>query len=140
MKALIIINATLFLLISILHFYWAVGGRYGSITVLPSKPDGQLLFKPGIFSTLVVALGLLIFALITLGNLYIFDQWIGINYIHAGTWIIAIIFIVRAIGDFKFVGFFKRIKGTAFARSDSRIYSPLSLTMGMISLFIVTHS
>lgn len=42
--------------------YWAIGGTYGSVVSLPAKSDGQLLFKPGILSTMVVAVGLLIFA------------------------------------------------------------------------------
>ena len=136
MKTLIFINTAFFVSISLLHFYWAMGGRYGSITVLPSKPDGQLLFKPGLFSTLVVAFGLLVCASITLGNLSIFDQWIDIRYIQYGTRIIAVIFIARAIGDFRFIGFTKKIKDTTFARNDTRIYSPMSLTLGVISLII----
>ena len=138
MRSLVIINTIILVSISLLHFYWAVGGKYGSVTVLPSKPNGQLLFKPGVLSTLVVAFGLLIFAFITLGNLSIFDPWIGLRYIHTGTWIIGFIFIARAIGDLKYIGFFKEIKNTDFARNDSRIYSPLSLTLGVISLLIVT--
>lgn len=138
MRSLVIINTIILVSISLLHFYWAVGGKYGSVTVLPSKPNGQLLFKPGVLSTLVVAFGLLIFAFITLGNLSIFDPWIGLSYIHAGTWLIGFIFIARAIGDLKYIGFFKDIKNTDFARNDSRIYSPLSLTLGVISLLIVT--
>ena len=73
---LIIINTSFFLAISLLHFYWAAGGTYGNLAVLPSKTDGQFVFKPGIFSTSIVALGLLLFAAITVGNLSIFDQWI----------------------------------------------------------------
>ena len=137
MTALIYFNTIVFVLISLLHFYWAMGGRYGSMTVLPSKPDGKLLFKPGLFSTLVVAIGLLVFAFITLGNLSIFDQWIDIRYVQYGTRIIALIFIARAIGDFRFIGFTKKIKDTTFARNDTRIYSPMSLTLGVMS-FIIT--
>lgn len=85
---------------------------------------------------MVVAFGLLVFASITLGNLSIFDQWIDIRYIQYGTRIIAVIFIARAIGDFRFIGFTKKIKDTTFARNDTRIYSPMSLTLGVISLII----
>ncbi len=138
MTSLVIINTIILVFISLLHFYWAVGGKYGSVAVLPSKPNGQLLFKPGVLSTLAVAFGLLFFALITLGNLSVFDPWIELKYVHSGTWIIGFVFIIRAIGDFRFIGFFKSIKGTDFARNDTRIYSPLSLMMGVISLLIVT--
>lgn len=133
---LIIINTIFFLAISLVHFYWAARGTYGNLAVLPSKPDGQFVFKPGIFSTIIVAIGLLLFAVITLGNLTIFDQWIDRKYSHYGMWVIAVIFIARAIGDFNFIGFGKRIRGTPFARNDTRIYSPLSLSVGVISLLI----
>lgn len=133
---LIIINTIFFLTISLLHFYWAAGGTYGNLVVLPSKTDGQFVFKPGIFSTIIVAVGLLLFAVITLGNLGIFDHWIERKYPQGSTWVIAGIFIARAIGDFNFVGFGKRIRDTPFARNDTRIYSPLSLSVGVISLLI----
>lgn len=136
MTVLIIINTIFFLAVSLLHFYWAAGGSYGNLSVLPSKQDGQLIFKPGIFSTIVVAVGLLLFAAVTLGNLAIFGPWIDRTYAHDGMWVIAAIFIARAIGDFNFVGFGKRNRDTSFARNDTRIFSPLSLSVGVISLLI----
>ncbi len=138
MTILIVVNTILFASISMLHAYWALGGSVGKFAVLPSRSDGSLLFKPGIFSTWVVAVGLLIFAVVTLGNLSM-QNWIDSNYVRSGTGFIAAIFLLRAIGDFKFIGFFKRINGTAFARNDTRIYSPLSFTMGIISLTIAVR-
>ena len=44
-----------------------------------------------------------------------------------GTSLIATAFTLRAVGEFKYVGFFKRIRGTQFARMDTRFYSPLCL-------------
>jgi hypothetical protein len=38
---------------------------------------------------------------------------------------------VRAIGDFNYVGFFKRRRGTRFAHLDTRLYSPLALGLGL---------
>ena len=140
MVALVILNAVVFVSISFLHFYWAAGGKYGSIAVLPSGADGKLLFRPGLFSTLVVAFGLLFFAVVTMGNLSIFDRWIDLKYIHTGTWIIGAIFIARAIGDFKFIGFFKKITDTLFAKNGTRLYSPLSLLMGVISVLVAILS
>jgi hypothetical protein len=35
------------------------------------------------------------------------------------------VFGLRAIGDFRYLGFFKRVTGTRFARADTLIYSPL---------------
>jgi hypothetical protein len=50
---------------------------------------------------------------------------------RAGTWVIAVVFFVRAIGDFKWIGFFKRRTGTRFAALDSALYSPLCLSLAV---------
>jgi hypothetical protein len=38
---------------------------------------------------------------------------------------VAAVFVLRAIGEFRHVGFFKRNRGSRFARLDSWLYSPL---------------
>jgi len=38
---------------------------------------------------------------------------------RVGTSILAAVFLVRAVGDRKYVGFFKRVRDTEFARRDS---------------------
>ena len=52
------------------------------------------------------------------------------------SWIIPSIFILRAIGDFKYIGFFKKIKQTEFAEMDTKFYSPLCLVIGVIGLVV----
>ena len=37
--------------------------------------------------------------------------------------------LMRAIGDFRYVGFFKRVRGSRFARMDTTLYSPLCLAL-----------
>ena len=39
--------------------------------------------------------------------------------------------LARAIGEFKYVGFFKRVRGSRFARLDTWIYSPLCLLLAL---------
>ena len=39
--------------------------------------------------------------------------------------------LARAIGEFKYVGFFKRVRGSRFARLDTLIYSPLCLSLAI---------
>jgi uncharacterized protein DUF3995 len=55
---------------------------------------------------------------------------------RSGTAAVAIVFMVRAIGDRRYVGFFKRVRGTRFARLDTRIYSPLCLALSAASAVI----
>jgi len=45
----------------------------------------------------------------------------------------AVVFAARAVGDFKYVGFFKSIKGTTFALWDTRVYSPLNVVVAALA-------
>ncbi|MBK8888179.1 MAG: DUF3995 domain-containing protein [Saprospiraceae bacterium] len=127
----------IFLFISSIHFYWAFGGNWGSDGVLPTKDDNNTkVLNQSILPTLIVALGLLGFGLLILvmSGLITFDspQWLS----KYGLWIIASIFTLRAIGDFKYVGFFKKIKLTKFGKNDTKYYSPLCLTIGILTLIL----
>ncbi len=132
-----VINTVIFLAISGLHFYWALGALFGkkissSSAALP-EIEGKPLFIPSTFSTFIVAIGLLLFAKISSFGLI---DFLSFKYfspiIPYGNLAISVIFLVRAIGDFRYVGFFKKIKGTKFAENDTKYYSPLC---GIISVF-----
>lgn len=134
---LVSINTLIFLVLSGLHFYWATGGKRGLAASLPSNPSTQdFLFKPSILATLVVAFGLLLFAIVTLGNAVALPVAIDQRYYRYSEILISIIFLLRAVGDFKYVGFFKRIRETYFAKMDSKFYSPLCLTIFIVGLLI----
>ncbi|RZK64111.1 MAG: DUF3995 domain-containing protein, partial [Pedobacter sp.] len=51
-----------------------------------------------------------------------------------GLWLIAGIFLLRSIGDFNYVGFFKKVKHTPFGKNDTMYYSPLSFGIGVLTL------
>ena len=141
MEILILVNFSIFILISALHFYWAFGGAWASRAVLPERTDGTKLFIPGKFATILVASGLLLFALIMLVNLRsAWQEIIGTHGIELATWLIIIVFATRAMGDFKYIGFSKRIKYTVFARYDSYLYSPLCLFITVVTLLIVLNN
>jgi hypothetical protein len=136
MVVLVCINTIIFVLLSILHIYWAGGGKWALSTALPEKPGGEKSMNPGILATLVVAFGLLLFAVLTLGNLGLFDAWLNRNYINYSMLVIGIIFILRATGDFNYVGMTKKIRNTKFAEYDNRIYIPLCLVLASVSLIL----
>lgn len=48
----------------------------------------------------------------------------------------AVIPQIRAIGDFKYVGVFKKVQRTGFARNDTKIYTPLCVIIATISFLI----
>lgn len=106
------------------HVYWASGGRRGVRAAIPEL-NGRPVLHPTAVSTFAVALGLLGAAgLIALhADLVVLPALAGVA--RVSMWALVALFAVRAIGDFRYVGFFKRIKGTPFARLDTWVYSPL---------------
>ena len=123
--------AALLLVLAALHIYWAAGGRMGATAAIP-EVAGEPAFKPGSNITLLVALGLTLSALIVLGRARLWTPaGIPQSMFGAGTWGLTAVFLLRAVGDFRLVGFFKRARGTRFARRDTLFYSPLCLLLGL---------
>lgn len=138
----ILISIILFLvfaLLSAIHFYWGFGGRWGSQVVFPTKDESKKPTMPGIVPTFIIAFGLLIIGLFILVKAsflhFPVPSWLN----KYGLWIIAGIFIVRAIGDFNYVGFFKKIKQTRFGQNDTKYYSPLCLTIGILTVIMILN-
>lgn len=137
-----LILASIFLILSLLHFYWVFGGKWGLDGAMPKMMQAKVMTEKTrtgfIISTLVVAIGLLGFMMISLYN----SSLIEAPFSHTWLWWITIgmaaIFLLRAIGDFKYVGIFKKEKEGLFARRDSRIYVPLCLFLFAL-LFTITH-
>lgn len=132
----VILNAVIFFLLSMLHFYWAFGGKLWYDEVLPTNSTGLNKMNPSTPASLIIASVLLFFALITIGNQGLFYRFIKKKYFRYGNLIIAIIFFIRAVGDFKFIGFFKTIKTTRFGINDTQIFSPLCIIISLLSLLI----
>ncbi len=117
--------------IGILHFYWAAGGQWAIYAVIPEQ-NGKPLFRPGPFMTMLVAMGLFLLALLLLVNLQLVTIPLPVHFLKASTWAAAGIFLLRAIGDFTYVGLIKRDRHTTFARLDTRLYSPLCLYLAIV--------
>ena len=125
------LNTSIFIIISIFHFYWAFGGKFGSKAVIP-EISGKTVFQPPVLATIIVALAMLVGAWLS---------WKSNSNSCASTLIygnlaIGIVMLIRAVGDFKYVGFFKKIKGTTFAQNDTRFYSPLCLLISINALYL----
>ncbi|KAA1246641.1 DUF3995 domain-containing protein [Aquimarina sp. RZ0] len=131
-----IILLAIFIALGFIHFYWLFGGKWGLEMVIPTKNNQTNILSIPKFATLIVALVLLLFGLMYLMksgfiNIQV-PNWVT-NY---GSWLIPSIFILRAIGDFKYLGFFKKIKKTNFAKADSNLFSPLCLSIGILGILI----
>lgn len=60
-------------------------------------------------------------------------SWVSVYALLA----VATIFSLRALGDFRYVGFFKKIRETQFGRMDTLIYAPLSFIIALMALLMV---
>jgi hypothetical protein len=129
-----IILSIIFLSISAIHFYWAMGGKWGVNAAIPTTNEGTAPFQPGIIPTLIVAFGLLGFALVALGNLDVFDASLAKKWINYATYAIITIFTLRGIGDFKYAGLSRKIKNTTFAKYDKRYFTPLCFWIALLAL------
>ncbi len=133
---LTLLLTVIFLLLALIHLYWVIGGTFGFAESLPTKEDEASVLNPKKGEIAAVAIGLILFGLFYLlkSGLTNFDlpNWIMINL----GWIISAIFLIRAIGDFKYVGFFKKIRNTKFGRLDTKYFSPLCLGISIIGVLI----
>ncbi|MGB0838526.1 MAG: DUF3995 domain-containing protein [Chitinophagales bacterium] len=134
-----LILTDIFLTLSILHFYWAFGGKWGFDKALPTNEDGERLLQPKPIHSAIVGLGLMGFAGIYLlqANLFSLDIPILAHISGYALWAIPIIFLLRTVGDFKYVGFSKKIKQTNFARLDTQFYAPLCLFISILAFFVL---
>jgi hypothetical protein len=124
----------IFVILSAIHVHWAFGGRWNLENAIPTR-DGVPLFTPGKALTLLVAFVLLAGAFISVwggGFPKIGPAWIP----RLGVWMIATVFAVRAVGDFRYCGFFKRVRGTPFARNDTLIFSPLCVGISALAIWL----
>ncbi len=118
-------------LLAMIHVYWALGGPLGKSGTIPTR-DGSQLFTPTRFTTFLVAFGLFVMSALNAAKI----GWIAASeiskFVRAGLWLTAAIFLLRAVGDFRYVGFFKRHRESRFAKFDTLLYSPLCLLLACL--------
>ncbi|MCP3875562.1 MAG: DUF3995 domain-containing protein [Desulfobacteraceae bacterium] len=128
-----------FAIIAVFHVLWAVGYKLDIRNMVPVV-NGEPVFTPGPVGTVLVSIVLCGFAGVSLG--LGFPDSVPVNYLPFLKIVgiaIGVILLIRAIGDFKYAGFFKRIKGSNFAKYDSLLYSPFCLISGGALLYLATN-
>lgn len=140
LSILVLSNSSVLVCLSLLHFYWAAGGKWGIEYTIPDK------FKSSYFNTqnktyitiatLCIALGFLFAALIVSSNYLNLESIIPHSWSIWGDRIIGITFILRAIGDFQTCGIFKKKSDSKFTQSDTKLFIPLCLFIGFSSVLI----
>lgn len=120
------------------HLYWAVGGRSGYSVSLPQRADGVPVmahrlpwWRP---AAGVVALCLILLALLLLDRaghlrLPLPDEAVRLALLAVGA-----AFVARALLPNRYVGLFKSLRTTRWARYDTLLYSPLFLLLGLLIL------
>lgn len=134
--AISILLFLIFLFLSSIHVYWGFGGKWGKDAAIPAKENNSKVISPGPLPTFIVALGLLAFGVFIL----IKSKFLNVPISHLiekpGLWFIAILFLLRAIGEFKYVGIFKKIRHTEFAQNDTKYYTPLCLVIAILTIVL----
>ncbi|WP_349681729.1 MULTISPECIES: DUF3995 domain-containing protein [unclassified Sphingobacterium] len=112
------------------------GGQWAINAVIPTDLNGRKLFTPRWPGTILVGVGLLIFALINLGFIGTLDLAVDSTNLRYCMFGIGVLFFLRFIGEFKYVGLFKKFRQSAFATRDTYIYIPLCLFLSFSHIFL----
>lgn len=137
MTAVIAITLSLiFMFLSFIHVYWMFGGKWGNGVVIPTKDDNATPQMPGFLPTFIVALGLFAIGVYVFIKTTILDISFPLWLDKFGLWTIAGIFSLRALGDFRYVGYFKKVRHTKFGQNDTKYYSPLCLLIGILAVIL----
>ena len=107
-------------LLGVLHVAWAAGLKLGLSGAVPSSRNGKALFRPGPLLTLAVAASLFAFSALLI--LVLFSELL-LARILVGLGVLVL--VVRAIGDGRYVGFFKQVRDTQFGQLDDRLFTPI---------------
>jgi hypothetical protein len=126
-----------FVALAIWHIGMVMWPTLGESAAVPSI-EGKPLFVPSRKNTIAVAIALLLFAGLvaaTAGVLSVGLPRVALSWLSFG---LALGLLARGIGEFKYVGLFKRVRGSRFATLDTWVYSPLCLLLA-VGVWYVAH-
>jgi hypothetical protein len=123
-------TAALLFALGLLHVHWAAIGSWGTDVTIRQQ-DGKPLFQPPPAGTLLVATLLFSAGLVVSGRVGLWGTALPRWPFVAGTWTVVAVFFGRVVGDFRWFGLFKRLRGTAFAWWDTRLFVPLCLLLAV---------
>jgi hypothetical protein len=124
-----------FVILALMHAYWAFSGQAGSLAAVPEVHD-RPAFVPSAAATFAVAIGLAGCAVLVAASAGFILSTVPAGWVTSLAMALALGLFGRAIGDFRLVGFFKRVRGTRFARLDNTVYSPLCLVLALAVFYV----
>lgn len=119
-----------FVALALWHVRMALSPSSGESGAMPSVA-GKPLFVPSAQATLAVAVVLFLFACLVAATARLVETGIPANVLSWLCYALALGLLARAVGEFKYLGFFKRVRGSRFARLDTWVYSPLCLALAV---------
>jgi len=124
-----------FVALALWHFRMALSPSQGMSGAVPSE-SGKPLFVPSVRATLAVGLVLLVFACLVAATAGFVEVGLPVRLLTWSCYALSLGLFARAVGEFKYVGFFKRVRGSKFARLDTLLYSPLCLLLAAGVAFV----
>jgi len=118
-------------IIAAIHLYWAAGGTIWKAGAIPSR-GGVPVLSPSPLSTSLVGVALLGMAAVVGSTAGLLPFFLPAGLLRGASVLLALIFATRAVGEFRYVGFFKRVRGSVFAGRDTYLYSPLCLLLAVL--------
>ena len=116
------------------HFYWALGGKRGWSVSLPQRPDGRPVLDQMITwwraGAALVALALVAMGIMVASELGWIDRIAPAAWQRRLFYAFALAAVLRCFVPNPWTGFFKTVRGTPWARYDTRYFSPLFLILG----------
>lgn len=121
------------------HLHWAFGGRLGFSVSLPQRADGEPVmahrlpwWRPAAGGVALCLVGL---ALLLLGEAGHLQLPFPHDLVRIALICVGIAFVCRALIPNRYIGFFKGLRTTGWARYDTWLYSPLFLALGLLVLW-----
>ena len=137
--SLALVLCTVFVTLAVWHFWMAMVPRSGEPVAVPTV-DGKPLFAPSRRATVAVGLVLLLFALLVVATARVVPLGLPAAALVWPSYALAAGLLARAVGEFKYLGFFKRVRGSKFATLDSFVYSPLCLLLAIGVALVALNS
>lgn len=132
-QLLALFGTVVFAGLAAIHVRWAFVGPDAFTAGVPTRADGTPVLHPGPVAALGVAALLLASAWLLLERAGLGLDLLPVPMPAIGSAGVAVVLLLRGIGDFRYVGLFKRVRDTPFARMDSRVYTPLVLALASVA-------
>jgi hypothetical protein len=101
---------------------------------------GKTLFVPSTGATVAVGVVLLVFAALVAATGRLLEVGVPPRLLSWLSLALALGLLARAIGEFRYVGFFKRVRDSRFARLDTWLYAPLCLVLAAGVARVALHN